>query len=119
MKHFIHFALGTGALIGMLYQQPVSAMTISGIAGNGGQQDATAAPAMQFTERGNIDSINVKEGQIVLNGRSYKLAHGARVYGPGGLMSQRALRTGMTVEFNTTVHGTTYFVSEIRIAPAK
>jgi hypothetical protein len=71
---------------------------------------------MKFSERGTIDSVSVKEGKIVMNGRSYKLSPETRVLGPtGGLLPHEALRKGIFVAFNTAVRGDV--VSEIWIIP--
>lgn len=108
----LQVVLSAGVLIGMMCLQPAFAEELMRPGG------AQSPSAMKFSERGKIDSVNVKEDKIVLNGRSYRLSRGTRVYGPkGGLIPREALRKGIFVAFNTSVQGSSYIVSEIWIIP--
>lgn len=111
MKH-LQVIFSTGMLIGLICLQPTFA---EGLTRPGGAQPPSA---MKFSERGKIDSVNVKEDKIVVNGRSYVLSPETRVLGPtGGFIPHEALRKGIFVAFNTSARGTSYIVSEIWIIP--
>lgn len=114
MKQFIYLAFSTGALVGMI------GMSCPALAQDLTRHDVTqAATGMKFSQRGKIESVDVKRGEIVLNGRSYRLPPDARVYGPsGGLVSHEALRKGIFVEFNTAARGTSFVIGEIGLIQA-
>lgn len=99
MKHF-QIVFSAVALIGMMCLQPIFA---EGLSHPGGAQPLST---MKFSERGKIDSVNAKDGKIVVNGRSYKLSPETRVLGPmGDLLPHEALRKGIFIAFNVAVGG--------------
>ncbi len=68
-----------------------------------------------------IDRIDIKEGEIVVNDRLFKLSPNLRVYSANGmLVPPSSLRKGMGIMFNDAKGNLSYpAVSEIRITAAK
>lgn len=103
--------LATGAVVAMALLQLLGA---SGLA----QAENAPSPALTaFSHQGKVESLNIKEGRLVVNRNSYQVSASTRVYGPTGEpVPLDNIRKGISIAFNAG-HGS--YISEVRIIPVE
>lgn len=103
--------LATGIVVAMTFLQPLG---MGGLA----QARDTPPPMTMFNHQGKVESVNIKEGRLVVNRNSYQVSASTRVYGPTGEpVPLDSIRKGIYIAFNTVGHGNS--ISEVRIIPVE
>lgn len=102
--------LATGIVVAMTFLQPL------GMGGLAQARDTPPPPMTMFNHQGKVESVNIKEGRLVVNRNSYQVSASTRVYGPTGEPAPLdSIRKGIFIAFNTVGSS----ISEVRIIPVE